>query len=89
MSKFPDLIQHFFNENDITLESPGRPAPARSNLNSPNSNREKVKPNQTLNKGSISSALVIRMREFNAFLSAPIVDLDKIRSMSWSGFPSH
>lgn len=101
MSKFPDLVHHFFNENDIKLESPGRPAPVNSNFNSPNSNKKEsnkkadTKPKKDIikshmtNIGSSSSSSTKRMREFNAFLSCPIVDLERIRSMSWSGIPSN
>lgn len=103
MSRFPNLVQHFLQEDNIKLESPGRPAPVhteiiyqqteqpkieKNQISNQNTNKNNLSPSRTSNT-PISSTDIKRLREFNAFLSTSVVDLDKIRQISWSGIPSH
>ena len=89
MSKFSDFfkrIQPFSGDFDVLPESPGRPSPSRS-LSPPSLARVDITDPIRIHKSSPRSQHEKRDKILDPLLSPPVVDLEKIREISWMGFP--
>ncbi|OHT10469.1 TBC domain containing protein [Tritrichomonas foetus] len=89
MSRFSDFFQRihpFFGENDHTIESPGRPEPVKTQ--SPPSPARIPITDPISHKPKFQHPKDKHIQKFTLLLSASVVDLDKVREISWVGIPN-